>query len=54
MRSPRQHLVDLSLLPSELFVSPTTVKTHCAAIYRKLGVGDRKAAVQTARDLGIL
>ncbi|MGB0112395.1 MAG: hypothetical protein WBP59_04170 [Ilumatobacteraceae bacterium] len=28
--------------------------THCAAIYRKLGVGDRKAAVQAARDLGIL
>jgi LuxR family maltose regulon positive regulatory protein len=37
-----------------LYVSPNTVKTHCAAIYRKLGVGDRKAAVQTARDLGIL
>ncbi|MDW3214737.1 MAG: LuxR C-terminal-related transcriptional regulator [Ilumatobacteraceae bacterium] len=41
-------------IASELFVSPNTVKTHCAAIYRKLGVGDRKAAVQTARDLGIL
>ena len=41
-------------IASELFVSPNTVKTHCAAIYRKLGVGDRKAAVQTARDLGLL
>ena len=41
-------------IASELYVSPNTVKTHCAAIYRKLGVGDRKAAVQTARDLGIL
>ena len=41
-------------IASELFVSPNTVKTHCAAVYRKLGVGDRKAAVQAARDLGIL
>ncbi len=39
---------------AELFVSPNTVKTHCAAIYRKLGVTDRKAAVQAARDLGLL
>ena len=41
-------------IASELYVSPNTVKTHCAAVYRKLGVGDRKAAVQAARDLGIL
>gem|GEM_PF-1139988 len=41
-------------IASALYVSPNTVKTHCAAIYRKLGVGDRKAAVQAARDLGIL
>ncbi len=41
-------------IASELFVSPNTIKTHCAAIYRKLGIGDRKAAVQAARDLGIL
>ena len=41
-------------IASELYVSLNTVKTHCAAIYRKLGVGDRKAAVQTARDLGML
>lgn len=41
-------------IAAELFVSPNTVKTHCAAIYRKLGVGDRKAAVQAARDLDIL
>lgn len=39
---------------SELYVSLNTVKTHCAAIYRKLGVGDRKAAVQAARDLHLL
>jgi LuxR family maltose regulon positive regulatory protein len=41
-------------IASELYVSLNTVKTHCSAIYRKLGVGDRKAAVQAARDLGLL
>ncbi len=41
-------------IASELYVSLNTIKTHCRAIYRKLGVGDRKAAVQAARDLGLL
>jgi LuxR family maltose regulon positive regulatory protein len=41
-------------IASELYVSLNTVKTHCRAIYRKLGVGDRKAAIQAARDLGLL
>ena len=41
-------------IASELYVSLNTVKTHCRAIYRKLGVGDRKAAVQAARDLHLL
>ena len=41
-------------IASELFVSQNTVKTHCAAIYRKLAVDNRKAAVQTARDIGLL
>ena len=41
-------------ISSELFVSLNTVKTHCGAIYRKLGVGDRKAAVQAARDMDLL
>ncbi|MEO8692353.1 MAG: LuxR C-terminal-related transcriptional regulator [Acidimicrobiales bacterium] len=40
-------------IASELFVSLNTVKTHCRAIYRKLGVGDRKAAVQAARELNV-
>ena len=39
---------------TELYVSLNTVKTHCRAIYRKLGTGDRKAAVQAARDSGLL
>lgn len=41
-------------IASELYVSLNTVKTHCRAIYRKLGVGDRKAAVQAARDLHVV
>ena len=41
-------------ISSQLYVSLNTVKTHCSAIYRKLGVGDRKAAVQAARDLNLL
>jgi LuxR family maltose regulon positive regulatory protein len=41
-------------IAGELFVSANTVKTHCAAIYRKLAVSSRKAAVQAARDLGLL
>ncbi len=41
-------------IATEMFVSLNTVKTHCRAAYRKLGVGDRKAAVQAARDLHLL
>ncbi len=41
-------------IANELYVSLNTVKTHCKAIYRKLGTGDRKAAVQAARDNGLL
>lgn len=41
-------------IASELYVSLNTMKTHCRAIYRKLDVGDRKAAVQAARDAHLL
>ena len=41
-------------IASELYVSLNTVKTHCKAIYRKLGVGDRTAAVDAARQLDLL
>ncbi len=41
-------------IANELYVSLNTVKTHCKAIYRKLGTGERKAAVQAGRDVGLL
>ena len=41
-------------IAQELYVSINTVPTHCRAIYRKLGVGDRHAAIQTARDHRLL
>jgi LuxR family transcriptional regulator, maltose regulon positive regulatory protein len=41
-------------IATELYISLNTVKTHCSAIYRKLGVSDRKTAVQAARELRLL
>jgi LuxR family maltose regulon positive regulatory protein len=37
-----------------LFVSRHTVKSHSVAIYRKLNVGSRNAAVERAREIGLL
>jgi DNA-binding NarL/FixJ family response regulator len=41
-------------IANELFVSATTVKAHLAHIYRKLGVGDRTAAVTTALERQVI
>jgi LuxR family maltose regulon positive regulatory protein len=38
----------------ELFVSLNTVRTHTKAVYAKLGVHDRRAAVRRAEELGLL
>ena len=37
-----------------LYISRNTVKTHAVSIYRKLGVSGRSAAVDRARDVGLL
>ena len=37
-----------------LYVSLNTVKTHQRAVYRKLGVADRSAAIKRAQELGLL
>ena len=39
---------------ARLYVSLNTVKTHQRAVYRKLGVAHRSAAVSRARELGLL
>jgi LuxR family maltose regulon positive regulatory protein len=39
---------------ARLYVSLNTVKTHQRALYRKLGVEHRSAAVSRARELGLL
>ena len=41
-------------IAAALYVSMNTVKTHTNAIFRKLGVGNRKSAVQAARDRDLL
>jgi LuxR family transcriptional regulator, maltose regulon positive regulatory protein len=47
---------DLSLreIGSALFVSLNTVKTHSRGIYRKLDASSREAAVERARELGLI
>ena len=37
-----------------LYLSRHTVKSHAIAVYRKLDVTSRTAAVERARDLGLL
>ena len=46
--------LSLPEIARELYVSPNTVKTQVAAIYRKLGVSGRQAAVQAARERRLL
>lgn len=41
-------------IAAELFLAPSTVKTHVQRLYEKLGVGDRAAAVAAAMRQGLL
>jgi len=41
-------------IASRLFISPSTVKTHTKALFEKLGVSDRAAAVAEAMRRGLL
>jgi LuxR family maltose regulon positive regulatory protein len=41
-------------IAAELYVSLNTVKTHLRNIYRRLGVSGRQAAVERAKDLGLV
>jgi two-component system nitrate/nitrite response regulator NarL len=41
-------------IAAELFLAPSTVKTHVQRLYEKLGVGDRAAAVAEAMRQGLL
>jgi LuxR family maltose regulon positive regulatory protein len=41
-------------IAEKLSVSPETVRTHLGHIYQKLCVANRRQAVASAKDLGIL
>ena len=41
-------------IAGRLFVSPHTVKSHAVAIYGKLGVSTRRAAIEEAVEAGLL
>jgi LuxR family maltose regulon positive regulatory protein len=47
-------LFTASEIAADQFVSVNTVKTHQRAIYRKLGVSSRRAAVDRARAARLL
>jgi ATP/maltotriose-dependent transcriptional regulator MalT len=46
--------LSLREIATAMYLSPNTVKTHTQAVYRKLGVSDRKDAVARGRELGLL
>ena len=46
--------LSLPEIARELYVSPNTVKTQSAPIYRKLAVNSRRSAVDAARQRGLL
>jgi ATP/maltotriose-dependent transcriptional regulator MalT len=43
----------VSEVARELYLAPTTVKTHRRTIYRKLGVSNRQEAIARAAELSL-
>lgn len=43
-----------SFISTQLFISPSTVKTHVSSILRKLSAENRTTAVRKAREAGLL
>jgi ATP/maltotriose-dependent transcriptional regulator MalT len=43
----------VSQVARELYLAPTTVKTHRRTIYRKLGVTNRQEAIERAAELDL-
>ena len=46
--------LEIAEIAATLFVSTSTIKTHLASIYRKLGATGRRDAVRRARTVGLL
>ncbi|MFE3291915.1 response regulator [Rhodococcus sp. NPDC059234] len=46
--------MSIPAIAGELYLAPSTVKTHVQRLYEKLGVGDRAAAVAEAMRRGLL
>ena len=46
--------LSIAEIGQRLFVSRNTAKSHIAAIYMKLGISSRGAAVEAARKAGLL
>lgn len=46
--------LSIPAIAAELYLAPSTVKTHVQRLYEKLGVGDRAAAVAAAMRRGLL
>jgi LuxR family maltose regulon positive regulatory protein len=41
-------------IAERMFISVNTVKTHVASVYAKLGVNERRGAIERAHELGLL
>jgi LuxR family maltose regulon positive regulatory protein len=47
-------MLKASEIADDLYVSVNTVKAHLRSVYRKLGVGTRREAVERAKAAGLL